>query len=147
MSEKQRGGGRKSKMARGGDGIPQLPWCSVENPYANINLANEEEIEAIHRTSMRILSELGIRVMGNRIMELFEATGAIVDRAQKTIRLDESIVDAALKTTPSNFTLTSRNVAKQLTIGDRNVAFSLTAGSPNVHDCICLLYTSPIPRD
>ena len=136
MSEKRRGGGRKSKMARGGGGIPQLPWRSVENPYPSINLANEEEIEAIHRTSMRILSELGIRVMGNRVMELFEATGAIVDRAQKTIRLDESIVDAALKTAPSNFTLTSRNVEKRLTIGGRNVAFSLTAGSPNVHDCI-----------
>ena len=81
MSEKRRGGGRKSKMARGGGGIPQLPWRSVENPYPSINLANEEEIEAIHRTSMRILSELGIRVMGNRVMELFEATGAIVDRA------------------------------------------------------------------
>jgi trimethylamine--corrinoid protein Co-methyltransferase len=136
MSEERRGGGRRSKSNRGGGAIPQLPWRAVENPYACLELAREEEIEAIHRTSMRILSELGIRVMGTRVMDIFEAAGAIVDRPEKTIRIDQSLVDAALKTVPSSFTLTSRNLAKRLTLGGRHVAFGLVAGPPNVHDCV-----------
>ncbi|MDW4551774.1 trimethylamine methyltransferase family protein, partial [Defluviimonas sp. D31] len=121
---------------RGGGAISQLPWRAVQNPYAPLELATPDQVEAIHRTSMRILSELGIRVMSTRVMELFEAAGAIVDRSAQTIRIDESLVDAALKTAPSSFTLTSRNAAKRLTMGGRHVAFGLVAGPPNVHDCV-----------
>lgn len=136
MNDGRRGGGRRSRASRSGGSIPQLPWRSVKNPYSCIELASEDAIEAIHRTSMRILSELGIRVMGDRVMDMFEIAGAIVDRAEKTIRIDENLVAGALKTAPSSFTLTSRNPSKRLTIGGRNVAFGLVAGPPNVHDCV-----------
>ena len=136
MSEERRGGGRRSRTNRGGGAISQLEFRDVQNPYAPLEFATPDQVEAIHRTSMRILSELGIRVMSTRVMELFEAAGAIVDRAAQTIRIDESLVDAALKTAPSSFKLTSRNPAKRLTMGGRHVAFGLVAGPPNVHDCV-----------
>jgi trimethylamine--corrinoid protein Co-methyltransferase len=136
MTQERRGGGRRAKSARGGGVIPQLPWSRIENPYEPLQVASAEQIEAIHKTSMRVLSELGIRVMGARVMDLFEAAGAIVDRAESVVRLDESVVNQALKTAPSSFTLTSRNPAKRLTIGGRSVAFGLVAGPPNVHDCV-----------
>lgn len=134
MAQDRRSGGRRSKSGRGGGGIPQLPWQRVTNPYAPMQILNEEQMEVLHRTSMRILSELGIRVMGSRVMELFEAAGAIVNRAESTIRLDESLVIEALKTAPSSFTLTSRNPAKALEIGGDTLTFGLVAGPPNVHD-------------
>ena len=136
MSEERRGGGRRSRTNRGGGVISQLEFRDVQNPYAPLELATPDQVEAIHRTSMRILSELGIRVMSTRVMELFEAAGAIVDRAAQTIRIDESLFAEALKTAPSSFTLTSRNAAKRLTMGGRHVAFGLVAGPPNVHDCV-----------
>lgn len=136
MTQERRSGGRRTKSARGGGVIPQLPWSLLDNPYAPLELSSEEQIEAIHRASMRVLSELGIRVMGTRVMDLFEAAGALVDRSENTIRIDESLVREALKTAPSSFTLTSRNSAKRLTIGGRALAFGLVAGPPNVHDRI-----------
>ena len=134
MTEVRRGGGRKSRAARDGTGIHQLPWQLVENPYAPLELARPDQIEAIHRTSMRILSELGIRVRGNRVMTLFEAAGARVDRSEQIIRMDETIVAEALKTVPPGFTLTSRNPVRRLRIGGRSLVFGLVAGPPNVHD-------------
>ena len=136
MTRDRRGGGRRSKSARSGGLIPQLPWQSIENPYAPLEFASPDQIDAIHRTSMRILSELGIRVVGNRVTELFRKAGAKIDAADNTIRFDEELVGEALRTTPSSFTLTSRNPAKTLKIGGRSVAFGLVAGPPNVHDCI-----------
>ncbi|RVH80846.1 methyltransferase [Sinorhizobium meliloti] len=130
----RRGGGRRSRAIRGGDGISQLPWQEVVNTYAPMQLLDEERIEALHRNSMRILSEIGIRVMSEKAMALFEKAGAIVDRENLMIRIDESIVEAALATTPSSFTLTSRNPEKRLTIGGNTIAFGLVAGPPNVHD-------------
>ncbi len=134
MSDERRGGGRRGKSARSGGGLSQLPWRSVENPYPPMEMANPDQMQALHDTSIRILSELGIRVMGDRVMDLFEAAGAIVDRDEKIIRIDESIVTEALRTVPATFTLTARNAAKRLTFGGRSLNFGLVAGPPNVHD-------------
>lgn len=134
MSQDRRGGGRRSRVARGGGVIPQLPWQEVRNTYAPMELLDEERLEALHRNSMRILSELGIRVLSEKAIDIFAAAGAIVDRETMTIRIDESLVNAALATVPSNFTLTSRNPAKRLNIGGNAMAFGLVAGPPNVHD-------------
>ena len=136
MTEERRSGGRRGKSIRSSGSIQQLPWRTIENPYAPLELASEEQMEALHKTSMRILSELGIRVMGDNVLDLFEAAGAIVDRSEKIVRIDESIVAQAVSTVPSSFTLTSRNADKRITLGGRNVVFGLVAGPPNVHDCI-----------
>jgi trimethylamine---corrinoid protein Co-methyltransferase len=136
MNQDRRGGGRRSRIARGGSGIPQMPWQEVLNPYAPMQIMDEERMETLHRTSMRILSELGIRVLSEKAMDIFEKAGAIVDRENLNIRIDESLVKAALATVPSSFTLTSRNPEKRLTIGGNAMAFGLVAGPPNVHDRI-----------
>lgn len=136
MAREKRGGGRRGKSSRSTASIQQLPWQTVINTTPKMELLNQEQLEKLHQTSMRILSEAGIRVMGDNVMDLFEGAGAIVDRDTKTIRIDESIVIKALETVPETFTLTSRNPAKRITLGDNNVTFGLVAGPPNVHDCI-----------
>ena len=68
MTQHVRTGGRRAKAGRSGGNIPQLPWQRVVNPYAPMQLLDAEKMEALHRTSIRILSELGIRVMGERVM-------------------------------------------------------------------------------
>ena len=136
MSSQTRTGGRRSRADRSGGAIPQLPWQNVENSYAPLEPATAEQVEALHKASMRILSELGIRVMSTAVMDLFARAGAIVDRSEMLIRIDENIVNAALKTAPHSFTLTSRNPQRRLTIGGRSVVFGLVAGPPNVHDRI-----------
>jgi trimethylamine--corrinoid protein Co-methyltransferase len=136
MARERRSGGRRGKSTRSGGSIEQLPWRQVQNTYPAYELLNPEQMDQLHATSMRILSEAGIRVMGENVMDLFEAAGAIVDRDSKTIRMDESIVTEALKTVPETFTLRSRNEAKRITLGGSNMTFGLVAGPPNVHDCI-----------
>ena len=136
ISQDMRGCGLRSRIARGGSGIPQMPWQEVLNPYAPMQLMDEERMEMLHRSSMRILSELGIRVLSEKAMDIFEKAGAIVDRENLIIKIDESLVNAALATVPSRFTLTSRNPEKRLTIGGNAMAFGLVAGPPNVHDRI-----------
>ena len=136
MTSKQRGGGRKARANRGGGGIVQLPVSNVRNPYRPVELLDEGQINTLHDTSMRILSELGIRVISEKVMGIFKAAGAIVDYGEMTIRIDESLVLAAMKTAPTTFTLTPRNLEKKLLIGGDNLCFGLVAGPPNVHDRI-----------
>jgi trimethylamine---corrinoid protein Co-methyltransferase len=58
-----------------------------------------------------------------------------VDDATGTVRIDRGLVEGALATAPSTFTLTPRNTARQLTLGGNHINFGLVAGPPNVHDC------------
>src|SRR5260221_8467460 len=135
-AHERRSGGRRAKAGRSGGGIPKLPWQRVTNPYAPMQLLNEEQMDKRHRTSMRILSELGSQVMGEKVMKTFEAAGAIVDRSTSTVRIDESLVAEAVKTAPSSFTIASRNPHKEIKLGGNSLVFGLVAGPPNVHDRI-----------
>lgn len=131
-----RAGGRRAKAGRGGGRMAQLPWEHVVNPYAPMRLLDDEQMERLHRTSIRILSELGLRVMSEKAIALFEAAGAIVDRGERIVRVDESIIREALRTAPSSFTLTPRNPDRAVHFGGNSLVFGLVAGPPNVHDRI-----------
>ncbi len=125
-----------SRARRSGSGrLAQLPWTTVTNPYAPMEVLSTDQIEAIHRTSLRILEEIGIELMSPAARAAMRTLGAQVDEASGAVRLDRAIVDRALVTTPASFTLTSRNPAKQLVLGGRHIAFGLVAGPPFVHDC------------
>ena len=136
MTRRRRSGGIRDKAERSDGAIQQLPWTDVRNSQPKMELLNEEQLNKLHDTSIRILSEAGIRVMGDNVLDLFQRAGALVDRETKTVRIDQELVDQALSTVPSNFTLTPRNPLHRLTLGGEQMCFSLVAGPPNVHDCI-----------
>ncbi len=109
-----------------------MEWRRVENPYGELAVLDDESVQAIHDTSIRVLEELGIEVLSARARELFAQAGAIVDG--EIVRIGRDIVESALATAPSEFTLTSRNWAKRLRLGGNRMAFGLVAGPAAVHD-------------
>jgi len=134
METKRRREGGRARRVSGGQ-LPQLPWQAVTNPYPPLEVLSADQVEAIHRTSLRIVEELGIELMSARARATLRAAGAEVDDATGTVRIDRGLVEQALATAPSAFQLTPRNVARQLTLGGNHINFGLVAGPPNVHDC------------
>jgi trimethylamine--corrinoid protein Co-methyltransferase len=100
-----------------------------------MEVLSADQLEHIHLTSLRILEEVGMEVMSPRALALLEAAGAEVDSAARIARLDRVLVETALKSAPSGFTLTPRNAGKRVIMGGNHVNFGLVAGPPNVHDC------------
>jgi trimethylamine--corrinoid protein Co-methyltransferase len=100
-----------------------------------MELLSAEQLEAIHGTSLRILEELGIELMSPRARAVFAAAGAEVDPASGTVRIDRELVERALTSAPSSFSLTPRNADRRVTMGGNHINFGLVAGPPNVHDC------------
>jgi trimethylamine--corrinoid protein Co-methyltransferase len=115
--------------------LPQLPWRTVTNPYAPMEILSADQVEAIHLTSLRILEELGIELMSARARDILRGFGAAVDETTGNVRLDRALVERALATAPSRFELTPRNAARRITLGGNHLSFGLVAGPPNVHDC------------
>lgn len=92
-----------------------------------------EQLEVIHDASMDLLENLGIELMSDAARAKFVEAGATVDDSG-TVRVGREVVEAALATAPSSFTLRARNHEKQLVIGGDHLAFGLVAGPPSVHD-------------
>src|SRR4029079_17583245 len=66
---------------RTGGGIPQLPFRALTNPFTPLTVLSADHVEDIHRTSLRILAEVGVEVLGDRAIDLLVAAGASVDRS------------------------------------------------------------------
>lgn len=126
---------RRGRRGAAGAVITQLPWERVSNPYAPLEMLTPDQMEDLHDISIRILKELGIKVMGENVRDLMRKAGARVDD-EGLVRLDETIVAQALSTVPRHFTLTPRNPARRVHFGGRDLVFGLVAGPPNVDDRI-----------
>jgi trimethylamine---corrinoid protein Co-methyltransferase len=124
---------RRGRRERAGASISQLPLETVRNPYAPMELLDGEQMQDLHDTSIRILKDLGVKVMGANARALFAKAGARIDD-DGIVRIDENLVDVALATVSRQFSLTPRNPDKRVRLGGDHLVFGLVAGPPNVHD-------------
>lgn len=132
-----REGGRRAKRAQrdtAATGVPQLPFRARENPHPPLEPLSRDQLHAIHDSSLRILEEDGIEVMGEEPLRVLAEAGCIVDRASGMVRMDIGLVNETLKSCPPSFTLTPRNPHHAISIGGRALHFGLVSGPPNVQD-------------
>ena len=126
--------GRRERRMASGTGIRQMPFGPVSNRYPKLAIMSEDEVEAIHRASLRLLSETGMEVMHEESRRLLRQAGATVDEASQRVRFDPAMVEELIRTVPSRFTLQARNPARNLTVGDGSLIFAATGGPAFVSD-------------
>ena len=69
----------------------------------------EEEKLRIHADSLKILSEVGVKFMSDKALDVLDRNGARVDRDSRVARIPEEMVQQALNTAPKSFVLGARN--------------------------------------
>jgi trimethylamine--corrinoid protein Co-methyltransferase len=124
----------RRRTRRVGGGIPQLPFRTLTNPFRPLEVLSADHVEEIHRTSLRILAEVGVEVLGDRAVDLLEAAGASVDRTARRVRLDPAMVEERIATAPSSFTLHARNAGRNVVLGGSSLVFSSVGGPAFVSD-------------
>ena len=125
---------RQRARKSGGGGVRQLPWRRLVNRYAPIEILSADEIEAIHRASLRVLEELGIEFLDDEALDLLAKAGADVNRSDKMVRFDRGLIESTIAKAPAEFTLHARNPEHDLRIGGNNINFGSVGGPPNVSD-------------
>jgi trimethylamine--corrinoid protein Co-methyltransferase len=104
------------------------------NPYRPIEALDSEGLDLIHDGSMRILEEIGLEVLNETALGLYETDGARVDWDLQRVFLDREQVMARIATVPSSFTMHSRNQERNRLVGDNAVNFTTVASAPNSSD-------------
>ena len=112
--------------------VQQLPWRQLTNPHKPVEVLTADQIDDIHRASVRLLSTTGMRILDPRARRILADGGCAVDELM--VRFDPELIDAMVPLAPHMFTLRARNPARSLTIGGNNVAFGSVGGPAFCHD-------------
>ena len=94
--------GPRRRPRRAAPGLAQLPWRRLVNPFRPVEILSADQVEAIHRASLRILAEIGVEVLGDRASTRSPRAGAAVDRSTRRVRLDPGHVEALIATAPAD---------------------------------------------
>ena len=125
---------RTSRPVRSGTALRQAPFAPLSRPYAPIEVLSADQVEAIHRTGLTILEEVGMRVLEPAARSLYRRAGAGVDEGTMAVRLDRALVMELIGKAPSTFTLAARNPDRSLKLGGRDVVLASVGGPAFVHD-------------
>jgi trimethylamine--corrinoid protein Co-methyltransferase len=104
------------------------------NPYAPIEVLSDDDLDLIHDGSMRILEDIGLEVLNERALGLYEADGAKVDWDLQLVYLDRERIMARLQTVPSEFIMHSRNAERNRLVGRNAINFTPVSSAPNCSD-------------
>src|SRR3990170_7015228 len=100
---------RPQRELRATQGLKQLPWREVRNPYPPVAVLSADHIETIHHASLRILEEIGMRILDRTARDIWVRAGATVDHASMMVRFDRGLIEETIALAPAEFTLHARN--------------------------------------
>ncbi len=112
--------------------IRQLPFQQPRMTLDRTRILSDDQVEAIHRQSLKVLEELGMDILLPEARDILEKAGARV--IGERVRIGRDIVEEALKTPPAEFTFHARNPAHDLHIGGDRIVFAPVGGPPNCSD-------------
>ena len=91
---------------------------------ARFEVLSLAEIEKIHAASMRVLSEVGIKVEYPFAVQLFQEAGAKYDPDTHAVRIPETLVMWAVEQAPASFSLYGYDAQFHMQVGGEEIQFA-----------------------
>jgi len=131
-TEPNAGRGRR-RNREGGAKIQRQPnYRQLRHPFPPQKAFSDDEVTAIHNTALRVLEELGMKVLLPEARELFAKAGARVE--DDMVYIGRDIVEAAIASAPKSFVIHAPNPARNQTYELGSMLFSAGSGCPNATD-------------
>jgi trimethylamine--corrinoid protein Co-methyltransferase len=108
-------------------------YRKLRHPFAPQSVFGEDEVQAMHDTALRVVEELGIKVLLPEAREIFAAAGARIGE-DDMVFIGRDIVAAALEIAPGSFPLRSINPERQQAYENGAMLFMPGCGCPNAND-------------
>lgn len=110
----------------------QPDYRHLRHPFSPQSVFSEDEVQSIHDTALRVLQDLGMKMLLPEARDIFVAAGARVEG--EMVYIGSDIVTAALQTAPSSIRLRAGNPDRDQIYEDGTLLFMAGAGCPNVTD-------------
>ena len=108
--------------------VRQLPWQEVVNPYEPMRVLSDDQIEDIHRASLRVLKETGVEVMDPEACRILDEAGCDVNHDTGQVRFEADFIEAQVAKAPPVWSMRARNPDRSVKVGGRNMVFTPVGG-------------------
>jgi len=109
-------------------------YRDLRNPFTPQKFYSDDQVNALHENALRVLGELGIKVLLPEARELYRSAGALVDETTEMVRIGPEIVADALGSAPGEFTLRGGVPEADVRFCPGALVFVSGAGCPNATD-------------
>lgn len=76
----------------------------------------KDEARRIHEAALTVLAEVGLRISSERAQSLLRSAGCTIDTGNRTVKIPEGLVNAAVRDCPKEFVLASRDGSRDIPI-------------------------------
>ena len=104
------------------------------NPFTPLRVFSDDQVEHIHRTALKVLEELGVRVLSPEARARFAGAGAVVDEASMMVRCDRDLAADLLAKAPTEFDLAAGAPDRSVRMGGANLVIAPVGGPPHATD-------------
>ena len=129
---------RERRRKRAQDLVPAAPrserYRHLVNPFEPARVLSEDQVDAIQGSAIRILTEVGIRVLHPEARSLLAEAGARVEESDEHVFIDPELIATSIAAAPARFDIRSRTGGRDIAMGGDSVAFFPVAGPPNSMD-------------
>ena len=110
MVERERRATRRGRPA-GATAARRTDYGHLLNNLPRARAFSDDQIENIHQTALRVLEELGVRVLNGEARSCY-AAGASVDKTSLMVSIDRGLV-RSLNSAPSEFDMSGARPSAQ----------------------------------
>ena len=126
----RRGGGSQARRADASTGVTQPPSAQPRMRFEPLRAVSDDELEAIHLASLRVLAETGIDFLDETACRQLSDAGATVDGQR--VRFDPELVLDLISTAPPQFTMHGIDGNRDLILGGDWITYTSVASPPFV---------------
>ena len=99
-----------------------------------ISFLSQDELEAIHNASLRVLENTGVKVESKKALDILKQAGAKVDYEKNHATIPGDLVKEALSRVPKTITYAARNPKYDFVLDKREPHFCAIGGPPFILD-------------
>lgn len=125
---------RKQRILRATANLKAQPVQHMRRAYQPINILSPDDEQRVHDLSLKLLNEIGLKIMLPDAWPILESNGCRVDRGSGMTLFPPDAVEENLSKAPGTFLMKTRNPANDLAIGGNHIYYGSASSAPNVLD-------------
>lgn len=94
---------------------------SITNPGLKLTILSETDIQRLHKATLDIIENVGVRFPSLKALQLWESFGANVNQQTSIVKIPGHIIEDALIKAPPSYTLSARNPSQDLPLDGNHV--------------------------
>ncbi|MEM7259057.1 MAG: trimethylamine methyltransferase family protein [Pseudomonadota bacterium] len=131
---------RHSKRSRRSSGnensspARSVAYRQLKHPFTPQRVFSDDAIAHMHNTALRVMQDLGIKILHPEARSIFKTAGARVDEDTQMVYIGSDIVTEMLPKAPRSIRMRAASIDREQTYEQGSMLFTAGSGCPNAAD-------------